>query len=61
MSSKDTIRVILVLVAFVASLNIVWDLFSNISEAIKRHPFAIGILVIVAITLFVLKGSNDDK
>jgi multidrug transporter EmrE-like cation transporter len=61
MSSKDTIKVILVLVAFVASLNIVWDIFSNVSEVIKDHPFAIGVLVIVIISLFVLKGSNEDK
>ena len=61
MSSKDTIKVILVLVAFVASLNLVWDIFSNVSEAIKNHPFAIGVLVIVIILLFVLKGSNEDN
>ena len=61
MASKDTIKVILVLVAFVASLNIVWDIFSNVSEVIKNHPFAIGVLVIVIISLFVLKGSNEDK
>ena len=55
MTSKDSIRVILVLVAFVASLGFIWDLFVNISETIKAHPVSIGIVAVVTITLLLMK------
>ena len=58
MTSKDSIRVILVLVAFVASLGFIWDLFVNISETIKDHPVSIGIVVVVIIILILMKRAN---
>ena len=61
MSSKDTLKVILVLVAFVASLDIVWDIFVNVSQTIKNHPLSVGVILVVIVVLVFLRGGNDDK